>query len=101
MEDLANCQHCKMTGTSANGENGTSCKRCAAEWQTRYPKKFIENQNCTGLVCSVCWGKGFARPDPVDRADQRMPVNVPCQHRLVNGLATHRRNVGPREKRAR
>jgi hypothetical protein len=73
MDDLANCQHCTMTGTCSSGDDGTSCNRCVAEWSERYDKRFEAGKAYKGLVCSVCWGKGVAEPSQ-RKWDYRFPA---------------------------
>jgi hypothetical protein len=72
MDDLANCQHCKMTGTCTT-DSGASCNRCVAVWRERYPKHFDNSKIYKGLVCSVCWGKGLAEPSQ-RKWDYRFPA---------------------------
>jgi hypothetical protein len=71
--DFANCQHCKTTGTCCNGANGTACERCVAEWAQRYRGHFESGKAYSGLVCSVCWGKGIAEPSQ-RKWDYRFPA---------------------------
>jgi hypothetical protein len=51
MAELVPCKHCNETGTCRNGEDDASCDRCAA---------FPKTGKHTGLVCSVCMGRGLA-----------------------------------------
>jgi hypothetical protein len=59
MPEMAKCLHCKESGTCTNGANGLSCARCVAFWQKRKECPADSGQQ-TGLVCSICWGKGIA-----------------------------------------
>lgn len=59
MSDLVECQHCKHTGTCSSGPEGQSCSRCVAFWTSRREYS-PDSGKPSGLVCSVCWGKGLA-----------------------------------------
>lgn len=59
--DLVPCAHCTNTGSCKNATGGTGCARCQAFWASREERleTFLDR---TGIVCSVCWGKGVAEP---------------------------------------
>src|ERR1051325_9616414 len=61
MLEFVNCKHCTETGTCSNGENKTRCARCRAHWVQSLPTN-KPAQTETGIVCSVCWGKGVTEP---------------------------------------
>ena len=61
MPDYVTCKHCNETGTCKNGKDGISCSRCTAYWAEAI-KGFQSSGSESGLVCSVCWGKGIAEP---------------------------------------
>ena len=59
MAELVACKHCNESGTCRNGEGDASCDRCAAFWSGR-DQQFPKTGKHTGLVCSVCMGRGLA-----------------------------------------
>lgn len=59
--DLVPCAHCHTSGTCDNGLGKVGCARCQAFWTER-GGKFENITERTGIVCSVCWGKGLAEP---------------------------------------
>ena len=59
--DLVPCAHCATLGTCRNGQEGAGCSRCQAFWIGR-GEKLESFSDRTGIVCSVCWGKGLAEP---------------------------------------
>ena len=61
MPDYVTCKHCDETGT-CKGINGISCGRCVAFWDNSIRGFDKSTGNVSGLVCSVCWGKGIAEP---------------------------------------
>lgn len=74
MSDLLDCPHCKKTGTCANGPNGVSCARCTSQWASKFWRyRRFPNGELTGLVCSVCWGKGVNEGSRT-KWDYRFPV---------------------------
>ena len=60
MAELVECQHCEQTGTCNKGQNGESCKRCVGLWTSR--RELANGPSNLGLVCSICWGKGWTEP---------------------------------------
>jgi uncharacterized membrane protein len=72
MAELVLCKHCNETGTCRNGEGDASCDRCAAFWSGR-DKQFPKTGKHTGLVCSVCSGRGLAETAS-SQWDYRFPV---------------------------
>ena len=59
--DLVPCAHCSTTGSCKNGQAQAGCARCQAFWSER-EGKWDSFPDRTGIVCSVCWGKGVAEP---------------------------------------
>jgi len=60
--DLVPCAHCCQSGTCRNGLNGKGCALCQSTWLKYSGKNYIKDMDQTGIVCSVCWGKGLAEP---------------------------------------
>ena len=73
MLDFVNCKHCAETGTCARGAGGTSCARCRAHW-LEHTKQYVPKDVETGLVCSVCWGKGVTEPTSSKWQNRFTPV---------------------------
>lgn len=59
MAELVACKHCNESGTCRNGEGDASCDRCATFWSGS-DQRFPKTGKHTGLVCSVCMGRGLA-----------------------------------------
>jgi hypothetical protein len=59
--DLVPCAHCVTNGTCKNGLNQSGCAACQANWTER-SGKFNDFPEKTGIICSVCWGRGLVEP---------------------------------------
>lgn len=59
--DLVPCAHCATNGTCKNGLNQSGCAACQASWTER-SGKFNDFPEKTGIICSVCWGRGLVEP---------------------------------------
>jgi hypothetical protein len=73
MLDFVTCKHCSETGTCSNGADGRSCARCRAHWISR-DEAYKPKDEETGLVCSVCWGKGVTEPTSSKWQNRFTPV---------------------------
>lgn len=60
--DLVPCAHCRESGTCRNGPNEQGCALCQSTWLEHQGKHYTKDMDQTGIVCSVCWGKGLAEP---------------------------------------
>jgi hypothetical protein len=60
MSELVTCKHCSETGTCRNGQDGTSCDRCSTYWRQQQSQQMPKDERFTGMVCSVCFGRGLA-----------------------------------------
>jgi phage terminase large subunit-like protein len=61
MLQFVSCKHCGETGTCINGTNKMSCARCRSKWMAE-DANYHPKDDESGLVCSVCWGKGVTEP---------------------------------------
>lgn len=63
MNERLGCAHCEETGTCHKGTNGDSCAVCS--------KNYLDKP--TGLVCSVCGGRGTVEPHSLKLQNRFLP----------------------------
>lgn len=73
MPEFVTCKHCDETGTCKNRLDGNSCARCRAYW-VKEIKNYQPQEIESGLVCSVCWGKGVTEPTSTKWQNRFTPV---------------------------
>jgi hypothetical protein len=73
MPEFVSCKHCGETGTCRNAFEGNSCARCKDYW-IKEIKTFKPKDIESGLVCSVCWGKGVTEPTSSKWLNRFTPV---------------------------
>ncbi|HEX8197533.1 MAG TPA: hypothetical protein VF571_15165 [Pyrinomonadaceae bacterium] len=73
MAEFVTCKHCDETGTCKNRLDGSSCARCRAYWVSAI-KNYQPQETESGLVCSVCWGKGVTEPTSTKWQNRFTPI---------------------------
>jgi hypothetical protein len=81
MAELIPCKHCSESGTCRNADGEASCDRCVSFWSDRL-KVFPKEGKHTGLVCSVCFGRGLAETAS-SQWDYRFPGSLAILFILV------------------
>jgi hypothetical protein len=74
MEDAKNhikCAHCEGAGTCRNGDGGASCLVC------KKAHKLKTGESASGLICSVCDGKGMVSA-PIQMSDRVRDTVAGC-----------------------